>query len=77
MTTHTTKLFANGRSQAVRLPQEYRFEGKEVFIRREGDTVILSPRPVSWEGFFANSETISGDFLNVREDSVPQTRESL
>ena len=77
MTTHTTKLFANGRSQAVRLPQEYRFKGKEVFIHREGDTVILSPRPVSWEGFFANSETISEDFLPVREDSVPQTRESF
>jgi virulence-associated protein VagC len=37
------KLFANGRSQAVRLPREFRFDGKEVAIRREGKTVILEP----------------------------------
>lgn len=37
------KLFANGRSQAVRLPREFRFEGQEVTIRREGEAVILEP----------------------------------
>jgi antitoxin VapB len=37
------KIFTNGRSQAVRLPREFRFEGKEVAIRREGDAVILEP----------------------------------
>jgi virulence-associated protein VagC len=37
------KIFWNGRSQAVRLPKEYRFEGREVSIRREGDKVILEP----------------------------------
>ncbi|KAF0163138.1 MAG: SpoVT / AbrB-like protein [Rhodocyclaceae bacterium] len=43
---HTAKLFKNGRSQAVRLPAEFRFEGDEVLIRRDPDTgdVILSPR---------------------------------
>ena len=39
------KLFWNGRSQAVRLPKEFRFEGEEVEIRREGDAVILEPVP--------------------------------
>ena len=43
------KLFRNGRSQAVRLPKEFRFEGEEVSIRREGDSVILEPvKPRSW-----------------------------
>ncbi len=37
------RLFWNGRSQAVRLPQEFRFSGDEVVIRREGDAVILEP----------------------------------
>ena len=37
------KLFTNGRSQAVRLPREFRFEGKEVAIRKEGNAVILEP----------------------------------
>jgi antitoxin VapB len=53
--TQTAKLFVNGRSQAVRLPAAYRFDAKEVFIRRDpvsGD-VILSRRPPTWDGFFA------------------------
>jgi antitoxin VapB len=37
------KLFQNGRSQAVRLPREFRFRGDEVSIRRDGDAVILEP----------------------------------
>jgi antitoxin VapB len=41
---HTAKLFLNGRSQAVRLPKSFRFDGiTEVFIERDGDRVILSP----------------------------------
>ena len=39
------KLFQHGRSQAVRLPKEFRFEGTEVFVRRMGDEVILSSKP--------------------------------
>jgi len=39
----TAKLFKNGSSQAVRLPKEFRFEGEKVFIRREGDEIVLSP----------------------------------
>ena len=39
----TAKLFKNGRSQAVRLPKEFRFKGTEVKIRQEGSKVILEP----------------------------------
>ena len=53
--TQTAKLFKNGRSQAVRLPAAFRFEGEEVFIRRDDATgdVILSARPRSLDRFFA------------------------
>jgi antitoxin VapB len=45
----TAKLFRNGRSQAVRLPKEFRFEGEELSIRREGEAVILEPlTPRAW-----------------------------
>jgi virulence-associated protein VagC len=45
----TAKLFRNGRSQAVRLPKEFRFEGQELSIRREGEAVILEPiSPRAW-----------------------------
>jgi len=39
------KLFSHGGSQAVRLPKAFRFEGEEVLIRKEGDAVILEPKP--------------------------------
>ena len=65
--TDTAKLFATGRSQAVRLPREYRFEGSEVFIRRDKRTgdVILSRRPASWKDFFALDATtdVPDDFM--------------
>jgi antitoxin VapB len=74
----TAKLFRNGRSQAVRLPAEYRFEGSEVFVRRDPATgdVILSRRPDSWKDFFELMEGIEvpENFLADREDAPPQKR---
>jgi antitoxin VapB len=74
----TAKLFRNGRSQAVRLPSEYRFEGSEVYVRRDADTgdVILSRRPESWRDFFELMKTIElpEDFLADRGDTPPQKR---
>jgi antitoxin VapB len=75
----TAKLFRNGRSQAVRLPAEYRFEGSEVYIRRDSDTgdVVLSRRPNSWDDFFelADATDIPEDFLAPRLDVPPQKRD--
>jgi antitoxin VapB len=53
--SQVAKLFANGRSQAVRLPAAYRFDTKEVFIRQDPQTgdVILSRKPATWDDFFA------------------------
>ncbi len=51
----TAKLFKNGRSQAVRLPKDFRFDGDEVYVRREGDSVILSPKEARgdpWKDLF-------------------------
>ena len=75
----TAKLFRNGRSQAVRLPADFRFEGSEVFVRQDptsGD-VILSRRPESWESFFqlAQQACIPEDFMADRADSRPQKRD--
>ena len=73
--SQTAKLFINGRSQAVRLPLAYRFDAKEVFIRRDPETgdVILSRKPSTWEGFFAAAKLateaadIPADFLGEQE----------
>ena len=69
--SQTAKLFTNGRSQAVRLPAAYRFEGTEVFIRRDSETgdVILSSKPVNWTDFFSalQSVDVPEDFLDEKE----------
>lgn len=80
----TAKLFQNGRSQAVRLPAEFRFPGNEVFIRKDEKTgdVILSKRPESWEQFFQFRDAASAadprafaEFLAERKDEAPEKRE--
>jgi antitoxin VapB len=69
--TATAKLFKTGRSQAVRLPKPFRFEGQEVFIRRDSRTgdVILSSRPADWSGLFTLYATteVPADFLSEAE----------
>lgn len=80
----TAKVFKNGRSQAVRLPAEFRFEGDSVFIRKDEKTgdVILSRRPTSWSEFFRiRDEAIKSDpdavrdFLSDRKDAPAEKRE--
>ena len=75
----TAKIFQTGRSQAVRLPAEFRFDTAEVFIRRDPVTgdVILSRRPQDWEGLFAlQAQTeLPQDFLADRQDAPAQSRE--
>ncbi len=75
----TAKLFRNGRSQAVRLPAEFRFEGSEVFIRQDDATgdVVLSRHPESWDGFFKlrREADIPDEFMADRQDGAPQKRD--
>jgi antitoxin VapB len=77
--SRTAKLFLNGRSQAVRLPADFRFEGDEVFIRQDQVTgdVVLSRRPESWDGFFKlrQEANVPDEFMADRQDDVPQKRE--
>lgn len=71
----TAKLFRNGQSQAVRLPKAYRFEGDRVYIKREGDAVILLPYRHTWDPLFASLDQFSDDFMDPRDQPAPQTRD--
>ncbi len=74
----TAKLFENGRSQAVRLPKEYRFSGDEVSINKVGDVVILMPKENKWSGFLSGLSLFTDDFMSDgREQQLVQERESL
>ena len=64
------RVFMNGRSQAVRLPKEFRFDTDRVAIRREGRHVVLSPMFEDWEDYFRNSTPLPDDF----EAATPEMR---
>lgn len=66
--TRIAKVFTNGRSQAVRLPAEFRFHGTEVYVSRsESGDVVLSEKPTDWDGFLAALGMEAGDFLPADE----------
>lgn len=71
----TAKLFTTGRSQAVRLPMEFRFEGSEVFIRRDPKTgdVVLSSKPGSWDGLFLlyDKGGVPDDYMGATDRDQP------
>jgi len=69
------KVFMNNRSQAVRLPKEFQFDTAEVFIRKEGEDVILSPRPADWKAYLENGPVASDAFMTDVEDLPVQERE--
>lgn len=71
----TAKVFMNNRSQAVRLPKEFQFRTQEVFIRKEGDDVILSPRPADWAAYFVSGPVASEEYMDGVEDLPAQERE--
>ena len=74
----TAKLFRNGRSQAVRLPKDFQFNGEDVFIRKHGEAVILIPRDKQWDTFLRGLYSFSDDFMqDGREQGEPQERESF
>lgn len=68
------KIFMNNRSQAVRLPKEFQFATREVFIHKVGDEVILSPRPADWSSYLATGPVASAEFMVGVEDLPVQER---
>jgi len=62
----TAKLFRNGRSQAVRLPKEFRFKGDRVFVKKVGNSVVLIPYQRPWQTLFESLEQFSDDFMEDR-----------
>jgi antitoxin VapB len=71
----TAKIFMNNRSQAVRLPKEFQFTTSEVFIRKQGDDVILSARPTDWSAYLTSGPVASEEFMERVEDMPVQEHE--
>lgn len=74
----TAKVFENGRSQAVRLPKEYRFDTDEVAINKIGDIVLIIPKENKWESFLQSVDMFSEDFMEGgRATQTIQDREEI
>ena len=61
-------------NQAVRLPKEFRFDCDEVFVRKQGDEIVISPKQNTWDDFFDQSPAFDEKFMDDREQSEPQNR---
>ena len=73
----TAKLFLSGRSQAVRLPQQYRFPGKEVAIKHFGNGVLLLPIDDPWQILEAGLEAFEPGFVLSRDQPEQQIRVAI
>lgn len=73
----TAKLFINGRSQAVRLPKDFRFSGNEVFIRKIGKMVILLPIDDPWSSLVGSLDQFTDDYMESREQPQQGPREGF
>ncbi len=73
----TASLFTNGRSQAVRLPRECRFDGKAVYVRKFEDIVVLFPMRRPWDALLNSLEKFSADFMAQRVQPKQAPREGI
>jgi antitoxin VapB len=74
---HTTRVFASGNSQAVRLPKEYQFRDQEVLIQRVGSAVILLPGTDPWKSFRDSISEFSDDFMSTGRNQPPDADRDL
>jgi antitoxin VapB len=64
----TVRIFLYNRSQVVRLPKDFQFDVDDVFIRKQGSDVVLSPRPPNWNAYLAGGPVAPADFMAGVED---------
>jgi antitoxin VapB len=75
---NTAKVFVNGRSQAVRLPKEFRLDTKEVYVNRIDDAIVLFPKRHAWTIFEKSLDKFSADFMAHRNQAIkPEKRTGL
>ena len=73
----TAKIFINGRSQAIRLPKDFRFSGNDVFIKKFGKMVILLPKDDPWSTFVNSIDQFTDDFMDNRDQPDQEAREKF
>jgi antitoxin VapB len=74
---NTAKIFINGRSQAIRLPKEYRFKDDEVYINKIDDIVIIMPKNKKMASLMNTINKFTDDFMDERNQPAVQAREKF
>jgi antitoxin VapB len=75
MMMQTAKIVSTDNNQVVYLPEEFYFKTSEVYISKQGESLIISPKKTTWDTFFNTESAFDEDFLKDREDNLPQERE--
>jgi antitoxin VapB len=73
----TARIFINGRSQAVRLPKNFRFSGNDVFIKKIGKMVVLLPKDDPWSFLVDSLDKFTDDFMESRDQPAQDSREEF
>ncbi len=74
----TAKLFKNGQSQAVRLPKKFRMSGNEVYIKKQGEAIVLLPKNKAWAPLFDSLNHFAKDFkIERNQPAENQKREPM
>jgi antitoxin VapB len=73
----TAKIFINGRSQAVRLPKDFRFDENDVFIKKIGRMVVLLPKDDPWSSLVNSLDQFTDDFMENREQPDQNPRDNF
>ena len=73
----TAKLFENGNSQAIRLPKKYKLKGKEAYITKVGDAIVIIQKKEKWTSLIESLDKFSDDFLSERAQPKPEKREEI
>jgi antitoxin VapB len=73
----TAKIFLNGRSQAVRLPKDFRFSDNDVFIKKFGKMVVLLPKDDPWSSLINSLDQFTDDFMETRDQPTQNKREKF
>ncbi len=73
----TAKIFNTGRSQAVRLPKDFRFSGSDVFIKKIGKLVVLLPKDDPWSVLVNSLDQFTDDFMDSRDQPSQDSRKKF
>ncbi|HAB51804.1 MAG: hypothetical protein A2315_15690 [Ignavibacteria bacterium RIFOXYB2_FULL_35_12] len=73
----TAKLFDSGNSQAIRLPKKYQIKGKEAYITKVGDAIVIIPMKQKWNLFIGSLDKFSDDFLSDRTQPLLEKRDEI